>query len=295
MKFSSKLRVFLWVAIVASSPGHFAIAGTPDAGDFVSIPAGTFMMGSPEDEDSRWSDEKFHRVEITKSFEIARTEVTQFQWFLVMGSNPSRFSKQENCPAEHQVITDLNGNDTSLCPNHPVEHVSWDDVQSFLAKLNVLKVGEGYTYRLPTEAEWEYAARGRTASGEVQQGAYTFGNDSSLLPNYGWYRENFSGQTHAVGQRRANSYGLFDVHGNVWEWCQDWYNGDYDQSGKREKLSDGSEGFKDPQGSESGSARVLRGGGWYCYPGYLRSAARRNRGPGYRNDYVGLRVVRTHP
>ncbi|MBI4042341.1 MAG: formylglycine-generating enzyme family protein [Deltaproteobacteria bacterium] len=280
--------------------------------DFASIPAGIFMMGSPEGpegEVNRSSDEKLHRVEITKGFEIARTEVTQLQWFLVMGDNPSHFSKQNHCPGEYLVL-----NGISLCPNHPVETVSWNDVQVFLRTLNERKKGEKYTYRLPTEAEWEYAARGRVKRDSspaaqndelvVQQAAYSFGNDPAQLREYAWYYANSLSQTHAVGQKKANligydasekPYGLYDMHGNVWEWCQDWYNDDYDQSGKGEKLSDGSESFKDPQGSESGSYRVIRGGCWYRNPEGLRSAFRGNYGPDIRFDGVGVRVVRTCP
>lgn len=214
-------------------------------------------------------------MEITKGFEIAKTEVTQLQWFLVMGNNPSYYSEQIYCRGEHRVINDLNGKAISLCPDHPVESFSWDDVQVFLGKLNAKKASEGYTYRLPTEAEWEYAARGRMASGEVQQGAYTFGDDQTLLGDYVVsYKHVGPLFPRAVGQKKANSYGLYDIHGNISELCQDQYNEDYNQSGKREKLSSGNEGFKDPQGPASGPYSVVRGGRVGCDPRELRLASR---------------------
>lgn len=250
-----------------------------------------FQMGSSDGTDGslkeewRYDNETRHRVEITKDFEMGTTEVTQLQWFFVMGNNPSQFRQAENCSDGHLIL-----NGVSLCPNHPVEQVSWDDVQLFLKKLNAMNAGAVYTYRLPTEAEWEYATRGRVnrhsersegSLPEVQQGAYTFGNDASLLPEYGWYFQNSSNQTHSVGQKRANSYGLFDMHGNVWEWCQDWY-GDYSSADVR-----------NPQGPESGSGRVFRGGSWYDFPLNLRAALRFYSWPDSRSDSLGFRLLRT--
>ncbi len=243
---------------------------------FKLIPAGTFMMGSPEDEPGRWDDETRHQVTLTKSFYMQTTEVTQGQWKAVMGSNPSYFS--------------------SCGDNCPVEQVSWDDVQGFIAALN--RRGEG-TYRLPTEAEWEYAARAGSstafANGGITAVDYSCGYDPNL-DAMGWYCGNsgvtYSGcydasswggpscaGTHPVAKKQANGWGLYDMHGNVWEWVQDWYD----------TYSTGS--VTDPAGSNSGSYRVERGGGWYSNARNCRSAKRSRYVPDYRNGLLGLRLL----
>ena len=230
--------------------------------DFVYIEPGTFMMGSPADEPDRGSDETQHQVTLSKGFYIQITEVTQGQWTAVMGSNPSHF---KNC-----------GDDC------PVESVSWDDTQSFITALNAL--GEG-TYRLPTEAQWEYACRaGSTrafANGGITayQEMYDCNNDPNLSA-MGWYCYNSDNKTHPVAQKQANAWGLYDMHGNVWEWCQDWY-GTY-PSGS----------VTDPVGPTSGSYRVIRGGGWTGSARYCRSANRHALTPDFR-DYIdrGFRVA----
>lgn len=241
------------------------------------VPKESFLMGSPSNEDGRDSDEKQVRVTISKSFEIMSREVTQMQWFLVTGDNPSKFKRPEHC-SNH-----LNINGQGLCPDNPVERVSWNDVQSYIKRLNdalgfkncrgTPQDGKG-CYRLPTEAEWEYAARGGTTT------AYSFGNDSSKLANYGWYRENSEKQTHPVGLKTANRYGLYDMHGNVWEWVQDKYH---------KTLGGGT----DPLHTSSGSSRVVRGGGWSNSALRLRSANRSYGIPVSGYDYFGLRLVRT--
>ncbi|HEY7491964.1 MAG TPA: formylglycine-generating enzyme family protein, partial [Candidatus Tectomicrobia bacterium] len=157
----------------------------------------------------------------------------------------------------------------------PVENVSWENVQVFIRELNV-KEG-GTKYRLPTEAEWEYAARAGSTP------AYSFGSDSSRLGEYAWYTGNAERQTHPVGQLKPNVWGLYDMHGNVWEWVQDWY-GAY-----------AAEAVTDPQGSASGSSRVIRGGSWFHVDWRCRSAYRRNGSPGYRIDTLGFRLLRTAP
>ena len=149
-----------------------------------------------------------------------------------MELNPSKFKSEKYCKDEHVVI-----NGTELCPNNPVERVSWNDIQEFISKLNQGR--DSNVYRLPTEAEWEYATRGGSSS------AYSFGNDAGQLSEHGWYDENSGGQTHAVGSLAANSYGLHDIHGNVWEWVQDIY-GDYPSSS-----------VTDPSGPSSDSLRVI--------------------------------------
>jgi formylglycine-generating enzyme required for sulfatase activity len=208
-------------------------------------PAGSFLMGSPEGEADRNKNEMQHRVTLMKGFWLGKTEVTQRQWEAVMGSSPSNF----------------NGADL------PVETVSWDDCQVFVRKLNA-KAGGG-RFRLPTEAEWEYACRAGTA------GPY-----AGILGDMGWYSENSDKTTHAAGQKRANAWGLFDMHGNVWEWCQDWY-GDYPAGS-----------VTDPAGSGSGVDRVSRGGSWGIGAGLCRSAGRNRVAPYYRFYGLGVRLAR---
>jgi formylglycine-generating enzyme required for sulfatase activity len=220
--------------------------------EFVLIPAGEFQMGSHDG----YQDEKpVHRVRISKAFYLGEYEVTQSQWQAVMGNNPSSFKGD---------------------PNLPVESVFWDDVQEFIRRLNA-KEG-GTKYRLPTEAEWEYAARAGSTT------VYSFGNNPSQLGEYAWYDDNARDKTHPVGQKKPNAWGLYDTHGNVWEWVQDRYSSSYPP------------GFvTDPQGPSSGSLRVRRGGGWHDYAGGCRSAQRDIGAPGRRIDGLGFRLLRTAP
>ena len=245
----------------------------PIAGmQFAKIKAGTFMMGSPSSESDRYNNETWHRVTLTQDFEIMTTEVTQKQWVEVMGGNPSYFKERKYCPDTHTTIKGV-----EICPNHPVEQVSWDDVKDFIRTLNHLKK-DGYYYRLPTEAEWEYAARAGTTT------PYSYQN--GRLDDNAWYDSNSGRQTQEVTSCPnkkvdcRNKWGLYHVAGNVWEWVEDAYRSDY------EKLS-----CTDPL-NESGSPRVIRGGSWGSYAQHLRSATRVSCGPGYRYDYVGFRLVR---
>jgi formylglycine-generating enzyme required for sulfatase activity len=216
---------------------------------FVLIPAGEFMMGS----DTGDNDEKpIHKVRLSKAFYLGKYEVTQGQWQAVMGNNPSNFKGNANLP---------------------VESVSWDDMQEFIRKLNA-KEG-GTKYRLPTEAEWEYAARAGTTT------AYSFGNDERQLGEYAWYATHSGNTTHPVGQKKPNALGLYDMHGNVWEWVQDWH-GPYTAGAA-----------VDPAGPVSGSSRVSRGGGWPYDARYCWSVNRNNNAPGNRNDNLGLRLLST--
>ena len=218
--------------------------------EFVRIEAGEFVMGST----NGGSDEApVHRVRLSQAFDLGKYEVTQAQWEAVMGTNPSDFSA---CGG--------------TCP---VESVSWEDVQTFIGKLNALeRVG---AYRLPTEAEWEYAARAGT------QTAYSFGEDAGDLDRYGWYDENSDTRTHPVGRKRPNGWGLYDVHGNVWEWVADWYGG-YS-----------SDLVTDPHGSATGAGRVYRGGGWNSPTRYCRAPNRLYDAPGDRINSLGFRLART--
>jgi formylglycine-generating enzyme required for sulfatase activity len=234
---------------------------------FRLIPAGSFTMGSPSSESQRSSDETGHPVMLTKPFYCGKFEVTQGQWEQVMGSKPSNFKNV--------------GNDA------PVESVSWDDCQAFVKRLCQIEgVPEG-TYRLLTEAEWEYACRAGT------QTAFCYGNDlDSSRANfdgdypYGSGRKGTDRRTTvAVGSFRPNAWGLYDMHGNVWEWCQDWY----------EDYSSGS--VTDPLGPASGDDRVRRGGSWFIHGGgwICRSAFRSRSLPGGRGNDLGLRLARTTP
>ncbi|MCZ7398881.1 MAG: formylglycine-generating enzyme family protein [Candidatus Methanoperedens sp.] len=215
--------------------------------DFALIPEGEFDMGSPESENAG----PVHRVNVSKPFYMGKYEVTQKQWHDVMGNNPSQFK----------------GDDL------PVEQVSWNDVQDFIKKLND-KEGTD-RYRLPSEAEWEYAARARTNT------TYSFGNNKSELGDYAWYDGNSGSKTHEVGQKKPNPWGLYDMHGNVWEWVQDNWHDDYYGA-----PTDGSFWERG-----AGSNRVFRGGSWFDRFGYFRSAIRASNAAGARNDGTGFRLV----
>ena len=216
------------------------------------------MMGSPSSEAERDKDERQHRVTLTKGFYLQTTEVTQGQWERVMESRP--WSGKEY----------VREND-----NNPAVYISWDDCQVFVRKLNQM---EGTNkYRLPTEAEWEYAARAGSTT------RFCFGESEGALGNYAWYGKNAWGvgdkYAHAVGTKKPNAWSLHDMHGNVWEWCQDRY-GDY-PSGS----------VTDPKGPSGGSGRVNRGGGWLNSAGGCRSASRFRISPGIRGHFLGFRLA----
>lgn len=212
---------------------------------FALAPAGSFTMGSPASEDGRSSDENQVEVTLSQPFWLAKTEVTQAQWEAVMGSNPSSFKG----------------------PNLPVETVSWEDAQAFIAKLNEKQIlPPGWKFALPTEAQWEYACR----AGE--KGPYSGGT----LDEVGWYEGNSESRTHEVGQKKPNSWGLHDMHGNVYEWCADWYEN---------ALKRGT----DLAGPSSGDYRVDRGGSWNFAASYCRAADRLGSLPGLRNHFLGFR------
>jgi formylglycine-generating enzyme required for sulfatase activity len=204
-------------------------------------------MGSTDGESS---ERPVHTVHLSQPFYMGKYPVTQEQWEAVMGENPSHFKGADR----------------------PVEQVSWEEAQEFVRRLTEQETG--VSYRLPSEAEWEYAARAGSST------AYCFGDNEEQLGEYGWYRENAGGETHPVGQRKANSWGLHDMHGNVWEWVEDWY-GAYS-----------AEPVPDPHGPSSGSYRVIRGGCWDYGAWYCRSSYRICGEPGSRDRYLGFRVLR---
>jgi len=215
------------------------------------IPAGTFLMGSPESEKDRQKDETQHEVTISKPFYMGVTPVTQAQYQAVMGNNPSGFK-----------------GDTL-----PVEQVSWDNAVAFCQRLGAK---DGKHYRLPSEAQWEYACRAGTTT------AYYTGNDEIALNAAGWYRGNSDQQTHPVAQKKPNAWGLYDMHGNVWQWCADWFADNYVAADKT-----------DPTGPANGSLRVLRGGSWHNHSSNCRAANHDKYPPDSRGHNVGFRVVAT--
>jgi formylglycine-generating enzyme required for sulfatase activity/tRNA A-37 threonylcarbamoyl transferase component Bud32 len=245
---------------------------------FVRIPAGTFLMGSPETEQGRRLDEHQHEVEITRDFYLAANEVTQQQYEKVMGYNPSGFSPTGGRKA--QVV----GLDTGPCP---VEMVSWNDAVKFCERLNDLpsERAAGRSYRLPTEAEWEYACRGGGSSYQVFAFGHSLSSDQANFNGeqpFGDAPKGLQlGRTTTVGSYQPNAFGLYDMHGNVWEWCADWYDEDYYKTSPR----------KDPTGPATGTSRVTRGGAWNYAGSGCRSASRGQAGPDDRVARRGFRLV----
>lgn len=217
--------------------------------EFVRIPPGSFMMGcSPGDSECFPEEKPEHRVVITKGFEIGKYQVTQSQYGALMKTNPSSF-----------IGADL-----------PVDGVSWFEAQKFCEALNKKK--DGHHYRLPTEAEWEYAARGESTSSRY-----------GSLTEVAWFRDNAGGKTHPVGQKKPNAFGLYDTLGNVWEWVEDWYAIDYY----------GNSPQSDPRGPDHGEYRILRGGSWRGVArGLARVSSRYVLRPGVRSNVLGFRCVR---
>jgi formylglycine-generating enzyme required for sulfatase activity len=238
--------------------------------EFVLIPAGDFQMGSSETErewaakrmeanDEDWAIETVpaespqHNVKISQPFYLGKFEVTQAQWLAVMDSNPSLLKS----------------------PDNPVEQVSWDSIQAFLAKLNKAFAEERVAFRLPTEAQWEYACRAGTTT------AFSFGDDPESLSQYAWSQDNAGKKSHPVGQLKPNAWGLFDMHGNVWEWCADWYAEDYYAESPA----------TDPTGPATGSSCIFRGGGLVSHPEVCRSAYRGIHLPSVRRGAIGFRLA----
>lgn len=219
--------------------------------EMVFVKGGTFMMGATQEQGSEAeSDEKpAHRVTVS-DFYIAKYEVTQASWKQVMGNNPSHFR----------------GDDL------PVDHVSWDEIQVFLNKINALT---GKKFRLPTEAEWEYAARG----GVYNKGYKFSGSDD--LNRVAWYDDNSAGTTHSVGGKSPNELGIYDMTGNVWEWCEDKYDGNYYSESP----------MKDPKAQPAVYDYVVRGGGWNAFSFFCRVSNRDSKAPEDRSDNQGFRLV----
>lgn len=214
--------------------------------ELVLIHAGSFQMGSNQND---YDESPAHRVTLSRPYYLGKYEITQEQWEKVMGENPSHFKGA----------------------NLPVENVSWEDCQRFVA---ALQKKTGRRFALPTEAQWEYACRAGTTT------SYSFGDDESQLENYAWFASNSELKTHPVGRKKPNPWGLYDMHGNVFEWCADWYVESYPK-----------EDVVDPVGPTTGDRRAIRGGAWLYVSDNLRSADRGFSPPEYRVDEYGLRCV----
>ncbi len=256
---------------------HVSFEETKYRPKMVPIPKGRFLMGSPQDEEDRRENEKQHWVELTQPYVMMETEVTQGQYQAVMGENPSG----------------LTGGPEAV--QWPVENVTWFDAVKYANRLSQAEgIEECYRivgtevswekkqrckgYRLPTEAEWEYAARA---------GQKTVYAGSGKADEVGWYSGNSKGQTHPVKQKNANDWKLYDLSGNVWEWVWDWY-GDYQEKEQRDPVGP-------PKADASDAARVVRGGGWGYGAGGMRVANRGGYAPGYRLGAQGFRLVRSYP
>ena len=246
------------------------------------VPPGKFVMGmSPGDTETQDNEKPAHEVTITKAFYLGRTEVTQEQWMKVMGENPSKFQKGSNAERDRVIAKYIDEGLTKqeaqekagaesnklLTASNPVEKVSWDDCQKFCAKTGM---------KLPTEAQWEYACRAgvrRPRYGELDPVA--------------WYWNNSDSTTHPVAQKAPNALGFYDMIGNVWEWTNDWCEGDYYKS-----CADGVVDPTGPAQSELG-ARVLRGGGWVFNAASCRASYRHHVAPGLQLNRIGCRFART--
>jgi formylglycine-generating enzyme required for sulfatase activity len=262
------------VSVIAAGLGLWLLAGL-GCGDgksfinsigmeFVRVPAGSFTMGTKEVQADPFSnrppagnsnEKPAHQVTISQDFYMGKYEVTQAQWYAVMGNNPSNFKSE-----------DVGGDSR----NHPVEQVSWDDAQEFITKLNAK---EGKNYRLPTEAEWEYACR---SGGKDEK--YCGGNDPAALA---WYMDNSGKRTHQVGTKQPNGLGLYDMSGNVEEWCWDWHDADYYTKSPA----------ADPRGPSGGKYRESRGGYWSYLADHARAASRGSDSPYHGYSFLGFRLV----
>ena len=232
----------------------------------VYVPAGSFMMGSPSTEERRFPREgPQHQVRISRGFWMGQTEVTQGQYNSVMNARPWSGKRVVQAYIQEDA-------------NNPAVCVDWDDAVEFCRKLSEQ---EGKTYRLPTEAEWEYACRAGTTTW------FSFGDSDSSLGDYAWFRGNAYDEderyAHSVGQKKPNPWGMYDMHGNVWEWCSDWYAEGYNGESPR----------NDPTGPDTGSDRVRRGGSWGRTPQYCRSASRSFNTPSQRIGFLGFRAARS--
>ncbi len=248
-------RVFLILCMVILSPAILSAENLPAFTDpasrmeFVFVKGGCFTMGDNSDEDN-----PVHEV-CVNDFYMSKYVVTQEQWKTITGSYPKSLSScGDNCPAQQ---------------------ISWDDVQDFIGKFNQRT---GKRYRLPTEAEWEYAAKGG-----VRNEKWAGTNSESEVGDYAWYSGNANGKVHPVGQKKPNGLGLYDMSGNVWEWVQDWYDKHYYKDGPK----------NNPPGPSSGMSHVFRGGSWSRNAMFVTTSVRSRITPGCSLDYYGFRLAMT--
>ncbi len=262
---STKYLLFPGLLALVFSSSSFGLSGPISGMEFVSIPDGTFQMGSPVPEFDRGEDELQHLVTI-ESFELMTTEITQGMWEEVMGEDIQELCENGNS----------NWSPRGVGPNYPIYYVSWNDCNDFINKLNELD--PNYTYRLPSESEWEYACRAGVTS------VYSWGtsNLEEVITPHCWYYINAELVTHPVAEKLPNSWGLYDMIGNVYEWCSDFYVSDYSEC-----PIDGT------AYSGTGSPRVFRGGGYSDYPEYLRIADRFEANVTTRFRILGFRVARS--
>jgi formylglycine-generating enzyme required for sulfatase activity len=237
-----------------------------DGSGFVRIPAGEFQMGSKTGADD---ERPVHRVRISRAFELGKFEVTQAQWEAVMQRPPDAHAPANQQPAKLGTINPPANPSHFKGPMLPVENISWEDVQQFLQRINALD--KQHQYRLPTEAEWEYACRASDASAQADN-----------LDARAWYKANADGRTHPVGQKQPNAWGLYDMQGNVWEWVQDWYAPNYYARSAA----------VDPQGPGPAAYKVYRGGSWYGSAGDCRASLRGLDSPTNHYYSLGFRLVR---
>lgn len=258
------LFLLLWLVVWVGETSAQSVPATYDTLILINpetpvyltfVPAGTFSMGSRAADPMHEPDEApVREVTLTSDFYLGTYEVTQQQWQAVMGHNPAVFQTFDNSPS------------------HPVEYVTWSEAQEFITQLNELGMG---TFRLPTEAEWEYACRAGTTT------AYYWGDKMATngSSKYAWANSRSFAQTHPVGTKQPNAWGLYDMSGNVWEWCQDWY-----VPYKRKPQTD-------PKGPATGTMKVFRGGSWYDFREAQRSANRHKHTPNEPYAAIGFRLV----
>lgn len=240
----------VFILLAATSASISADKSVEKTSFLVLVKGGCFQRGDVF-RDARSDEKPVHEV-CLNDFYIGRYEITQWQWEEVMDYNPAFYKRGDN---------------------YPVETVSWDDVQKFIEKLSQ-KTGK--KYRLPTEAEWEYAARSGGKK-EIWSGT----NNEPVLGEFAWYDDNADRTTHPVGEKKSNGLGLYDMSGNVWEWVADWYDENY----YKERVKDS------PQGPSEGEYRVLRGGSWHDGKNRMRTTERRRGNPKYRSPYLGFRIA----
>jgi len=254
-------------------PGVKTVQDIPTI-EMVYVEGGTFRMGSNDGD----SDEKPVHTVTVDGFYIGKYEVTVSQYLQFAKETNSHYPEWLESGSVYNIYHGTDNHykkfgSALTNENHPIIGISWHDAKAYCEWLSRKT---GMKYRLPTEAQWEFAARGGNKSrGYIYSGSYTIGEVA-------WYTENSNGKTHPVGQKKANELGIYDMSGNVWEWCADWYAGDYYADSPR----------YNPENKTQTSGRVGRGGGWFSYPGYCRVADRGSWGPGNRGVYVGFRLLR---